>query len=207
MWGTLGIFAKLLYQFNLDPFTITFYRTLIAFSILLVYNYSNDFQIKRHRLPFYALYGFFAVFLFYILYFYTVKISSVSFAVLLLYSAPVYSTILGYALFKEKITKANLWLYILRLLLEKPRYGYEIKNKIKERYGFSPDIVSSYVILYKMKKDKLVEEHEEKNKAAENNKSGKPGRIYYYITDLGKETMSEAKEYICALLNDIFDLC
>ncbi|MHA1785153.1 MAG: PadR family transcriptional regulator [Candidatus Helarchaeota archaeon] len=107
----------------------------------------------------------------------------------------------------EKITKANLWLYILRLLLEKPRYGYEIKNKIKERYGFSPAIVSSYVILYKMKKDKLVEEHEEKNKAAENNKSGKPGRIYYYITDLGKETMSEAKEYICALLNDIFDLC
>jgi len=108
MWGTLGIFAKLLYQFNLDPFTITFYRTLIAFSILLVYNYSNDFQIKRHRLPFYALYGFFAVFLFYILYFYTVKISSVSFAVLLLYSAPVYSTILGYALFKEKITKAKI---------------------------------------------------------------------------------------------------
>jgi len=87
--------------FNLDPFTITFYRTLIAFSILLVYNYSNE-------LPFYALYGFFAVFLFYILYFYTVKISSVSFAVLLLYSAPVYSTILGYALFKEKITKAKI---------------------------------------------------------------------------------------------------
>ena len=106
----------------------------------------------------------------------------------------------------DKITKANLWLYILRLLLEKPRYGYEIKNKIKDRYGFSPAIVSSYVILYKMKKDKLVEEHEEINKEAENNKTGKPGRIYYYITDLGKETMQEAKEYIVALLDEIFDL-
>ncbi|KPU63620.1 drug/metabolite transporter 3 [Thermococcus sp. EP1] len=108
MWGTLGIFAKLLYQFNLDPFTITFYRALIAFSLLLAYNYSNGFQIKRYRLPFYAFYGFFAVFLFYILYFYTVKISSVSFAVLLLYSAPIYSTILGYLLFKEKITTTKL---------------------------------------------------------------------------------------------------
>ncbi|NHI91425.1 MAG: PadR family transcriptional regulator [Candidatus Lokiarchaeota archaeon] len=107
----------------------------------------------------------------------------------------------------DKITKANLWLYILRLLIEKPRYGYEIKNKIKDRYGFSPAIVSSYVILYKMKKDKLVEEHEEINKEGDNNKSGKPGRIYYYITDLGKETMSEAKEYIVALLDEIFDLC
>ena len=106
----------------------------------------------------------------------------------------------------DKITKANLWLYILRLLLEKPRYGYEIKNKIKERFGFSPAIVSSYVILYKMKKDRLVEEHDESNQKMNDSKTGKPGRIYYYITDLGKETMEEAKEYVAALLHDIFDI-
>ncbi|NJE08220.1 EamA family transporter [Thermococcus sp. M39] len=104
MWGTLGIFAKLLYQFNLDTFTVVFYRVLIAFFLLLVYNFSKGLKIKKERLPFYAFYGFFSIFLFYVLYFYTVKISSVSLAVLLLYTAPIHSTILGYFIFKERIT-------------------------------------------------------------------------------------------------------
>lgn len=105
----------------------------------------------------------------------------------------------------EKITKANLWLYILRLLQEKPHYGYEIKNKIKDKFGFSPAIVSGYVILYKMKKDNLVSikwEHDGET----NQNSGKPNRKYYYITDLGKQTMEIAKNYLNALLSEIFDV-
>lgn len=104
MWGTLGIFAKLLYQFNLDTFTVVFYRAMIAFFLLLIYNFSKGLKIKKERLPFYAFYGFFSIFLFYVLYFYTVKISSVSLAVLLLYTAPIHSTVLGYFIFKERIT-------------------------------------------------------------------------------------------------------
>ena len=50
----------------------------------------------------------------------------------------------------DKLTKANLWMYILRLLEESPLYGYEIKEKINKRFGFQPAIVSGYVILYKM---------------------------------------------------------
>ncbi|MPW39468.1 EamA family transporter [Thermococcus sp. 101 C5] len=116
MWGTLGIFAKLLYGFGLDPFTITFYRAIIAFGLLFVYNLSQGLQVKKHRLPFYAFYGFFAVFLFYILYFYTVKISSVSLAVLLLYSAPIYSTILGYFIFGERITPLKLAALLMAIM-------------------------------------------------------------------------------------------
>lgn len=108
MWGTLGIFAKLLYQFNLDTFTVVFYRVVIAFFLLLIYNLSKGLKIKRERLSFYAFYGFFSIFLFYVLYFYTVRISSVSLAVLLLYTAPIHSTILGYLIFKEKITPTKL---------------------------------------------------------------------------------------------------
>jgi len=104
MWGTLGIFAKLLYQFNLDTFTVVFYRAMIAFFLLLIYNFSKGLKIKKERLPFYAFYGFFSISLFYVLYFYTVKISSVSLAVLLLYTAPIHSTVLGYFIFKERIT-------------------------------------------------------------------------------------------------------
>jgi len=104
----------------------------------------------------------------------------------------------------EKITKANLWLYILRLLQEKPHYGYEIKNKIKDKFGFSPAIVSGYVILYKMKKDNLVTIKWEQNEGKAQN-SGKPNRKYYYITELGKQTMELAKTYLSALMTEIFD--
>lgn len=106
MWGSLGIFAKLLYGFNLSSFTIVFYRVFLALLLLLPYNLlRGGFTIGRKKLKFYALYGFFSIFLFYTLYFYTVKISSVSLAVLLLYTAPIYSTLMGYHLFKEPITE------------------------------------------------------------------------------------------------------
>ncbi|WP_010479963.1 EamA family transporter [Thermococcus zilligii] len=106
MWGTLGIFAKYLDGFGLSTFTMVFYRVLFALALLTVYLRIRDigFSIKRSRLKFYALYGFFSIFLFYTLYFYTVTISSVSFAVLLLYTAPVYSIILGRLIFGEKLT-------------------------------------------------------------------------------------------------------
>lgn len=110
MWGTLGIFAKLLYRFNLDPFTIVFYRAGIAFALLAAYNaLTSGLGIEKNRLKFYAFYGFFSVFLFYALYFYAVKYSSVSLAVLLLYTAPIYSTVMGYLLFGEEITRPKLF--------------------------------------------------------------------------------------------------
>ncbi|MBP1911591.1 EamA family transporter [Thermococcus stetteri] len=110
MWGTLGIFAKYLNGFGLTPFTMVFYR--VVFALLLLGTYIKikgiGFSIERSRLRFYAAYGFFSIFLFYTLYFYTVTISSVSFAVLLLYTAPMYSIILGRLIFKEEITKEKV---------------------------------------------------------------------------------------------------
>ncbi|ASI99506.1 EamA family transporter [Thermococcus celer] len=106
MWGTLGIFAKYLDGFGLTPFTMVFYRVLFALLFLTPYLHLRgiSFSLERSRLRFYALYGFFSIFLFYTLYFYTVTISSVSFAVLLLYTAPLYSIILGRVLFNEPLT-------------------------------------------------------------------------------------------------------
>ncbi|MDK2914389.1 MAG: hypothetical protein PWQ79_1304 [Thermococcaceae archaeon] len=106
MWGTLGIFAKYLDGFGLTPFTMVFYRVLFALTLLGFYLKLRGigFSIEFSRLKFYAIYGFFSIFLFYTLYFYTVTISSVSFAVLLLYTAPVYSIILGRLLFKESLS-------------------------------------------------------------------------------------------------------
>ena len=44
---------------------------------------------------------------------------------------------------RNKITKEVLWLYILRLLEERPMYAYELKERIKEAFDFEPATVSS----------------------------------------------------------------
>ena len=35
----------------------------------------------------------------------------------------------------NKLTKEMLWIYILRLLQERPHYGYEIKQLVTDRFG------------------------------------------------------------------------
>jgi PadR family transcriptional regulator PadR len=100
----------------------------------------------------------------------------------------------------DKLTKANLWMYILRLLEDDPLYGYEIKSKIQNKFGFQPAIVSGYVILYKMKKDGLVQE-EWKTSSEE----GKPNRKYYSLTETGREAMAQARKYMELLITNVFD--
>jgi len=106
MWGTIGIFARYLDGLGVDPFTMVFYRVLFALPFVGLYARFRGVKLslERSRVPFYVLYGFVCVFLFYTLYFYTVTVSSVSFAVLMLYTAPLHSTVLGYLLFREPVT-------------------------------------------------------------------------------------------------------
>ncbi|MDV3104135.1 EamA family transporter [Thermococcus waiotapuensis] len=106
MWGTLGIFAKYIYRYGVDSFTIVFWRVLLALVILGTYIvlFLRESPFTTRRLWFYTLYGLVGVFAFYTLYFYTVKISSVGFAVLLVYTAPAFSVLLGKLVFGEPIT-------------------------------------------------------------------------------------------------------
>ncbi len=95
----------------------------------------------------------------------------------------------------NKLTKEMLWMYILRLLQERPHYGYEIKQLIQERFGFSPATVSGYAIIYRLIKDGLIEEQR---------KSDSP-RKYYAITKKGDNAMSEAKQFITKTVSLVFD--
>lgn len=117
MWGTLGIFATYIYSYGLDPFTMVFWRVLFALMMLGSYMvlFFHESPFTRERLSFYAIYGLVGVFAFYTLYFYTVKISSVGFAVLLVYTAPAFSVILGRLIFGEPVTpeKAGALLMVL----------------------------------------------------------------------------------------------
>ncbi|MFO7835950.1 MAG: PadR family transcriptional regulator [Candidatus Thorarchaeota archaeon] len=93
-------------------------------------------------------------------------------------------------------TKGMLWIYILRLLQERPHYGYEIKELVTERFGFSPATVSGYAIIYRLKRDGLIEEEEGEEST----------RKYYGITDRGSRAMKEAKKFLQTTLDTVFDM-
>ncbi len=96
----------------------------------------------------------------------------------------------------NKLTKEMLWIYILRLLQERPHYGYEIKQLVTQRFGFSPATVSGYAIIYRLMKDGLIDEQR---------KSDSP-RKYYEITDKGRIAMKEAKDFLSITMNLVFDI-
>ena len=101
---------------------------------------------------------------------------------------------------KKKISIDNLWIYILRLLIEKEMYGYELKESIKNRFGFEPATVTSYTILYKLEKDELVTSY------VKDNPEGRPDRKYYTITEEGKKAMKEAKGLFEEIFGKVFDV-
>jgi DNA-binding PadR family transcriptional regulator len=107
----------------------------------------------------------------------------------------------AYRRFVNNLTRENLWVYILRLLQEGPKYGYEIRAMISERFGFKPATVTSYVILYKMANDGLVRTEKDVGK-----EKGKPDRKYYTITDDGKLVMKAAKGFMHKFFDRVFDL-
>ena len=96
----------------------------------------------------------------------------------------------------NKMTKEMLWMYILRLLQERPHYGYEIKELITKRFGFSPATVSGYAIIYRLTKDGLIEAQ---------TKDESP-RKYYAITEKGRTAMSEAKAFLSNTVEMVFDV-
>jgi DNA-binding PadR family transcriptional regulator len=98
---------------------------------------------------------------------------------------------------RNKLTKEMLWIYILRLLQERPHYSYEIKELVKRRFEFAPALVSGYAIIYKMKREGLIEE--------EQISSDSP-RKYYSITDQGRIAMKEAKQFLAKTIESVFDM-
>ena len=88
---------------------------------------------------------------------------------------------------KEKLTKENLWLYILFLLERRPLYAYEINARIKNSFGFEPAMITVYVVLYKMEREGLVLSTTEKRPPSN------VVRRYYSPTKLGLEALKEGK--------------
>lgn len=97
---------------------------------------------------------------------------------------------------RDKTTYENLWMYVLRLLKERPMYAYEIQSEIKKRFGWEPAIITAYVVLYRLEGKGYVMSEWQNGEILP--------RKYYRITPKGEELLLKAKEYLESLIRTLF---
>jgi drug/metabolite transporter, DME family len=96
LWGTLGLFGKLLYAVGLAPIELASVRAGIGFLGLgtwLVLR-RGPWRVRARDLPFFAIYGVIAIALFEWLYFAAVELLTLALAASLLYTAPAWVILL-----------------------------------------------------------------------------------------------------------------
>jgi len=89
---------------------------------------------------------------------------------------------------QKKTTSEMIWPYFLRLLKERPMYGYELRQETEKRFGWKPPTVTAYVVLYSLQRKGYVTIEWKEQR-------GKPARKYYKITKKGEDMLKEAVKY------------
>ncbi len=116
LWGTVAFFVSKLLDARLAISTIVFYRMLFAFLFLfffLLFTDISKLKIDRILLKYVVAIGLISQCLFNISYFSAIKLTSISTAVTLLYTAPIFIAFMARIFFQEIFTKNK----ILALLL------------------------------------------------------------------------------------------
>jgi len=111
MWGTLGIFAKLLYAQGVSFESLVAVRAsvgwLAVIGFLLATRGARALRVERRDLAFLLPLGLVGIGAFYLLYFYTVRESTVGTAAILLYSAPAFVVVLAWLFLREPLNAAK----------------------------------------------------------------------------------------------------
>jgi DNA-binding PadR family transcriptional regulator len=88
-------------------------------------------------------------------------------------------------------TKDCLWMYILRILLDKPVHAYMLRHEIEERFGFKPGTVTAYRVLYHLTGRGFV------------SKKTEGRRKIYTITQKGRDELKSAVEFYKGVLRTL----
>ncbi|WP_066636709.1 DMT family transporter [Desulfolucanica intricata] len=118
-WGSLGIVGKLLFAGGFEPLSAVWFRIAISFAALLIIMLlfkRAELRVKIKDLLFFALFGLICVSTFNVVYFYTVNLTTVSTAAILLYTAPAFVVVLSRYIFGEFITSRKLISLLLSML-------------------------------------------------------------------------------------------
>ena len=120
LWGTMGIFVRVLTGFGLSSLQISAVRLFSASLILIIISAfsggSENYKIKRRDILWFLMNGIFSITGLTICYFNSIKMSSLCTAAILLYTAPVFVMIMSYFIFREKITPMKLMALVCALL-------------------------------------------------------------------------------------------
>jgi len=107
LWGSMGILAKIAYVYGINPPTLIAFRLLTSSltTLLLAFILKRDaFKIQKAHILQFVLFGVFAVALQRLTYFYAVDLTTVTIAVILFYTYPIFVTIYGHKSKGEKIS-------------------------------------------------------------------------------------------------------
>ena len=97
----------------------------------------------------------------------------------------------------KKTTTEMLWPYFLKLLKERPMYGYELRQEVIKQFGWKPATVTSYIVLYRLQRGGYVTMEWREQR-------GKPARKYYEITKKGEELLGEGIKYLKEFSSKLF---
>lgn len=102
---------------------------------------------------------------------------------------------------RENLKRGTVEMVLLHLLSEREMYGYEILSEMKERSGgqFAIKDGSMYPILYRMIDKGLIEDEQVLV-------GRRRTRVYYHITDYGKEYLENIKEEYHSVTKGIDEL-
>ena len=119
IWGTLGLFAKILYAQGVSFEALVAVRACVGWLAVLLFllmmRGAGTLRVARRDLALLAPLGLVGIGLFYLLYFYTVRESTVGTAAILLYSAPAFVVILAWLFLKEPLNAAKVCAVVLTL--------------------------------------------------------------------------------------------
>jgi DME family drug/metabolite transporter len=117
MWGTLGIFAKILYAEGVSFEALVAFRAGVGWVAVLLFvlftGGAPSLRVPGRDLAFLVPLGLVGIGCFYLLYFYTLQESTVGTAAILLYSSPAFVVVLARLFLKEALNAAK----VLALLL------------------------------------------------------------------------------------------
>lgn len=111
LWSLMGVLGKTLYSYGADPLTVVTFRAVVAFvTLFLVLAVINRklLRIERSDIPFLAVYGLIGVTFNYGCYFYAIRWTTVTTAIILLYTYPAIVTVLAALFLNEKIDRVKI---------------------------------------------------------------------------------------------------
>ena len=120
LWGTIGLFVKLMSQFGSTSTYTSFIRLLFGFLLLVVFTLITSgpkgFLVSGRTLLSCLLLGVVCQGIYNICYSMSVTENGMSMASVLLYTSPVFTSITARIFFKEKLTKKKWMALILNIL-------------------------------------------------------------------------------------------